>query len=288
MTWKRKCYITLMKVLMYLSVILTASLTIFLIVYILVKGLPNISWNFLTTSPSYLSDSVGILPDILNTLYLVFTTVIIVIPLAVASAVYLNEYATNKKIVALIERASQTLSAIPSIIYGLVGMLCFCEFFHLNTSLLAGSFTLVMMNIPTVMQTTLESLKTVDDSYRQGSYALGAGKWHMIRTVVLPNCLDGIITGVILAIGRILGESAALLYTAGFAHVVHGYFTGLNSAGASLTVAMYVYAKVEGRFDEAYAIGAILMILTLLINLSVDKIASFVKNRPFRKESKRK
>lgn len=287
MSKKRKSYIIIMKALMYLSLILTASLTLFLIIYILIKGIPNISWKFLSTSPSYLSDEIGILPDILNTLYLVFTTVIIVIPVAVASAVYLNEYATNKKLVTLIERASQTLSAIPSIIYGLVGMLCFCEFFKLDTSLLAGSLTLVMMNIPTVMQTTLESLKTVDDSYRQGSYALGAGKWHMIRTVVLPNCLDGIVTGVILAIGRILGESAALLYTAGFAHVANGYFTGLKSAGASLTVAMYVYAKVEGKFNESYGIGAILMILTLLINLSVDKIAGFIKNREFRQERKR-
>ncbi len=276
---KRKIYMFTMKAIMYISTILTTILVVFLIGYVLYKGLPNITWKLISTSPSFLSDDIGILPDILNTLYIVFTTVIIVVPLAVGAAVYLHEYASNKKIVAMIEYASQTLSAIPSIIYGLVGMLCFCQFFKLDTSILAGSLTLVMMSLPTVMQTTLESLKTVDDAYRQGSYALGAGKWYMIRTVVLPNCLDGIFTGVILAIGRILGESAALLFTAGFAHVVNGYFTSLFSAGSSLTVALYVYAKIEGKFKESYAIAAILMILTLLINLSIDKIVDLFKHK---------
>lgn len=283
---KRKTEMFILKLLMYISVILTTALVLFLIVYVLYKGIPNISWKLLSTSPSFLSDDVGILPDILNTIYIVFTTVIIVVPLAVGAAVYLNEYASNKKIVALIEYASETLSAIPSIIYGLVGMLCFCQFFKLDTSLLAGSLTLVMMSLPTVMQTTLESLKTVDDAYRQGSYALGAGKWYMIKTVVLPNCLDGILTGVILAVGRILGESAALLFTAGFAHVVNDYFTGLFSAGASLTVALYVYAKIEGKFNEAYAIAAILMILTLLINLLANKVVDIFKKKQIRGSEK--
>lgn len=277
---KRKAYIGTMKAAMYISTGLTAALVIFLVAYVFIKGIPHISWELLSTKPSYISGRIGILPDILNTLYIVLATLIFVIPLGVGAAIYLTEYAKNKKLVGMIEYAAETLSGIPSIIYGLVGMLFFCQFLGFKTSLLAGSLTLVIMNLPTVMRTTQESLKTVPQSYRDGAFGLGAGKWRVIRTVVLPGCVDGVITGCILSIGRILGESAALLFTAGFAHALNGIFEGLTSPGASLTVALYVYAKEQGEFGVAFAIAAILMILTLLINLSATLVSKhFARKR---------
>lgn len=262
----RRAYILTMRILMGAAAVITAALVLFLIVYVLIKGLPNVSWTLLSTAPSYLSDRIGILPDILNTLYIVIATLLIVLPLGVGAAIYLTEYATNRRLIGAIEYAAETLSGIPSIIYGLVGMLFFCQFLNMKTSLLAGALTLVIMNLPTIMRTTQESLKTVPQSYREGAFGLGAGKWRVIRTVVLPGCVDGVITGCILSVGRILGESAALLFTAGFAHALNSFFEGLSSAGATLTVALYVYAKEQGQFDVAFAIAAILMILTLLIN----------------------
>ena len=262
----RRAYILTMRILMGAAAAITAALVLFLIAYVLVKGLPNVSWTLLSTAPSYLSDRIGILPDLLNTLYIVIATLLIVLPLGVGAAIYLTEYAANRRIIGVIEYAAETLSGIPSIIYGLVGMLFFCQFLNMKTSLLAGALTLVIMNLPTIMRTTQESLKTVPQSYREGAFGLGAGKWRVIRTVVLPGCVDGVITGCILSVGRILGESAALLFTAGFAHALNGFFEGLSSAGATLTVALYVYAKEQGQFDVAFAIAAILMLLTLLIN----------------------
>ena len=263
---RRRLYIGTMRALMGLSALLTCALVLFLIVYVLARGLPNITWELLSTAPSYLTDRIGILPDILSTVYIVLATLCIVLPLGVGAAVYLTEYAQNKKLVAVIEYAAETLSGIPSIIYGLVGMLIFCQFLSMKTSLLAGALTLVIMNLPTVMRTTEESLKTVPQSYREGAFGLGAGKWRVIRTVVLPGCVDGVITGCILSVGRILGESAALLFTAG-------------SAGATLTVALYVYAKEEGEFEVAFAIAAILMILTVLINLAATLVGNYFKKR---------
>ena len=262
----RRAYILFMRILMGAAAAITAALVLFLIAYVLVKGLPNVSWTLLSTAPSYLSDRIGILPDLLNTLYIVIATLLIVLPLGVGAAISLAEYATNRRLIGAIEYAAETLSGIPSIIYGLVGMLFFCQFLNMKTSLLAGALTLVIMNLPTIMRTTQESLKTVPQSYREGAFGLGAGKWRVIRTVVLPGCVDGVITGCILSVGRILGESAALLFTAGFAHALNGFFDGLSSAGATLTVALYVYAKEQGQFDVAFAIAAILMLLTLLIN----------------------
>ncbi len=276
---RRRAYIGLMRTLMAIAVILTAALVLFLIIYVLAKGLPNITWKLLSTKPSYLSGSIGILPDILNTLYIVIATLVIVLPLGVGAAIYLTEYATNKKLVAVIEYAAETLSGIPSIIYGLVGMLFFCQFLGMQTSLLAGALTLVIMNLPTIMRTTQESLKTVPQSYREGAFGLGAGKWRVIRTVVLPGCVDGVITGCILAVGRVLGESAALLFTAGFAHALYGFFEGLNSAGATLTVALYVYAKEQGEFGVAFAIAALLMIFALLINLATMLVEKHFKRK---------
>ena len=274
---KRKIYIGLMRGAMILCTALTAGLVLFLMGYVLVNGIPNISWELLSTKPSYLTERIGILPDILNTLYIVLATLVIVLPLGVGAAIYLTEYAKNKKLVAMIEYAAETLSGIPSIIYGLVGMLLFSNNF--GTSLLAGALTLVIMNLPTVMRTTQESLKTVPQSYREGAFGLGAGKWRVIRTVVLPGCVDGVITGCILSVGRILGESAALLFTAGFAHALNGIAEGLTSPGATLTVALYVYAKEEGEFGVAFAIAAILMILTLLINLSATLVGKYFAKR---------
>lgn len=275
----RRAYIITLKILMALATVFTCAIVIFLIVYVMVKGIPNISWEMLTTKPSYLSDRIGILPDILNTLYIVIATLAIVLPLGIGAAIYLTEYASNKKIVGIIEYAAETLSAIPSIIYGLVGMLFFCQFLNLQTSIMAGALTLVIMNLPTIMRTTQESLKTVPQSYREGAFGLGAGKWRVIRTVVLPGCMDGVITGCILSVGRILGESAALLFTAGFAHALNGFFDGLGSAGATLTVALYVYAKEQGEFGVAFAIAAILMIMSIIINLSATLVEKYFNRR---------
>ena len=275
----RRAYILTMRILMGAAAVITAALGLFLIAYVLIKGLPTLSWTLLSTAPSYLSDRIGILPDILNTLYIVIATLLIVLPLGVGAAVYLTEYAQNKKLVAAIEYAAETLSGIPSIIYGLVGMLFFCEFLGMQTSLLAGALTLVIMNLPTVLRTTQESLRTVPQSYREGAFGLGAGKWRVVRTVVLPGCIDGIVTGCILSAGRILGESAALLFTAGFAHTLNKVILGLASPGATLTVALYAYAKEEGEFDVAFAIAAILMILTLLINLAAGIVGRQIQKR---------
>ena len=262
---------------MYAATGLTALLTLFLVVYVLVRGIPNLSLKFLSTKPSYLSGNIGILPDILNTVYIVIATLIIVIPLGVGAAVYLTEYASNKKLVGIIEYAAEALSGIPSIIYGLVGMLMFSNTF--GTSLMAGALTLVIMNLPTILRNTQESLKTVPQSYREGAFGLGAGKWRVIRTVVLPGCVDGVITGCILAVGRIVGESAALLYTVGFGHALNGLWKGLQNSGATLTVSLYLYAKEDGKFDVAFAIAAILMALTLLINLAAAAVGRYFRKR---------
>ena len=264
---KRKAYIALMRTLMAIAAILTGALVLFLIVYVLAKGIPNISWELLSTSPSYLSAKIGILPDILNTIYIVIATLVIVLPVGVGAAIYLTEYASGKKVVAIIEYAAETLSGIPSIIYGLVGMLFFCQFLDMQTSLMAGALTLVMMNLPTIMRTTQESLKTVPQSYREGALGLGATKWYMIRTIILPSSVDGIVTGCILSIGRIVGESAALLFTAGVGTVVaNNIFSAFTRSGGTLSVALYMYVSERGEFDVGFAIAAILMLLVLCIN----------------------
>lgn len=276
---KRKHYSLFMRICMGVSTGITCALAVFLIVYVLIKGLPEITWELISTAPSYLSNRIGILPDILNTLYIILATLFFVLPLGVGAAIYLTEYAKNQRIVTMIEYAAETLSGIPSIIYGLVGMLIFCQFFQMKTSLIVGALTLTIMNLPTIMRTTQESLKTVPQSYREGAFGLGAGKWRVIRTVVLPGCVDGIVTGCILSIGRILGESAALLFTAGFAHSLNGFFEGLSNSGATLTVALYVYAKENGEFEVAFAIASILMLLTLVINFLAGLVGSYFRKR---------
>ena len=277
---RRRAYDVVMRGLMLLCAGATCALAVFLIAYVLLKGVPNLSWSLLSTKPSYLEETIGILPDIISTVCMVLATLLMVLPLGVCAAVYLTEYAANRRIVAAIEYAAETLSGIPSIIYGLVGQMFFCQFLGMKKSLIAGAMTLVIMNLPTIMRTTQESLKTVPQSYREGAFGLGAGKWRVIRTVVLPGCVDGVITGCILAVGRILGETAALLYTAGFAHTLYGSLAEtLKSSGATLSVALYVYAKEQGEFDVAFAIAAILMALALLINLAAALTGRYFKKR---------
>ena len=277
---RRRAWGAMMRTLMMVCAALTCVLAVFLIAYVLVKGVPNLSWQLLRTKPSYLDGTIGILPDIISTVCMVLATLLVVLPLGVCAAMYLTEYAANKKLVAVIEYAAETLSGIPSIIYGLVGQMFFCQFLGMKKSLIAGAMTLVIMNLPTIMRTTQESLKTVPQSYREGAFGLGAGKWRTIRTVVLPGCVDGVITGCILAVGRILGETAALLYTAGFAHTLYGGLREtLESSGATLSVALYVYAKEQGEFEVAFAIAAILMVLALLINLAATLTGRYFKKR---------
>ena len=274
---RRRAYDRILRFLLYFCAALTCALLLFIIGYIFFKGLPHVTWQFLSTQPSFIKDTIGILPNILNTVYLVGVTLIITLPLGVGAAIYLTEYARNRRLVAAIEFATETLTGIPSIIFGLVGMLFFIQMMGLKTGVLAGGLTLVVMILPTIVRTTQESLKTVPQSYREGALGLGAGKWHMIRTVVLPGAVDGIVTGCILAVGRIVGESAALLYTAGFGLVLNNFVTALESSSATLTVALYVYASERGETDIAFAIATILMLLTLVINLSANLVGRKLK-----------
>lgn len=264
---------------MYLCAGITCALLIFLIGYIFFRGIPHLSWQLLSTQTSYIKDTIGILPNILNTIYIIIVSMVIVVPLGVCAAIYLTEYATNKKIVRLISFATETLTGIPSIIFGLVGMLFFVQILGIKQGILAGGLTLVVMVLPTIISNTTESLKTVPASYREGSLALGSGKWHMVRTVVLPNSIDGIVTGCIMAIGRIVGESAALLFTAGFGLVLNDFFTALNSSSATLTVALYVFASERGEIDVAFAIATILMILTFILNFAANFAAKKLKRK---------
>ena len=288
----RRVYDRTLRGLLYLCAGLTCALLLFLIGYIFYRGLPHITWELVSTQESILNDTTGILPSILNTVYVVVVTMLVVLPLGVGAAVYLTEYASNRRLVAAIEFATETLAGIPSIIYAMVGVLIFSQFMSLGKTLLAASLTLVILTLPTLIRTTQESLKTVPQSYREGSLGLGSGKWHMIRTVVLPNSIDGIVTGCILAVGRIVGESAVLMFTAGMSTTLNRFFVwngdlgaslaqtwlGLTqSSGATLTVALYVFAKERAQFDIAFAIGAILMIITLLINLCAKLVGKKLK-----------
>ena len=266
-----------LRALLYLCGLLVCALLVFLIGYIFVRGLPFVTWELLSTQTSMLKGTTGILPHIASTIYIIVLSMAIVLPLGVGAAIYLTEYASNRRLAAIIEFAAETLTGIPSIIFGLVGMMVFIQLMGLKAGILAGGLTLVVMILPTIIRTTQESLKTVPQSYREGALGLGAGKWHMIRTVVLPNAVDGIVTGCILAVGRIVGESAALLFTAGFGTVLYSFGEALNNSSATLTVALYLYANERGRTDIAFAIAAILMILTLVINLSASLVGKKLK-----------
>ena len=288
----RRVYDRTLRGLLYLCAGLTCALLLFLIGYIFYRGLPHITWELVSTQESILNDTTGILPSILNTVYVVVVTMLVVLPLGVGAAVYLTEYASNRRLVAAIEFATETLAGIPSIIYAMVGVLIFSQFMSLGKTLLAASLTLVILTLPTIIRTTQESLKTVPQSYREGALGLGAGKWHIIRTIVLPCSIDGIVTGCILSVGRIVGESAVLMFTAGMSTTLNRFFVwngdlgaslaqtwqGLTqSSGATLTVALYVFAKERAQFDIAFAIGAILMIITLLINLCAKLVGKKLK-----------
>lgn len=272
---KRRAKDAFLKLLMYAATAVIVLTLAFLIGYIIYRGLPKTTWELISSKPSLIRNRVGILPNILNTIYIIIMTLVFALPLGIGAAIYLNEYAANKRIVEIIELTAETLSGIPSIIYGLAGMLIFVQFFSLGTSLIAGAMTLVIMTLPTIMRTVQESLKTVPDSYREGALALGSGKWRMIRTVVLPSAADGIVTGCILSIGRIVGESAALLFTAGMANEIISLFEAPipGNAGSTLTVSLYMYAKERGDFDTAFSIALILLILTFLINTAAKLAA---------------
>ena len=273
----RRAWNGTMRFLLYAAAAIICALLVFLIGYILYRGVPNLSWQFLSSEESVINDIQGILPAIVNTIYVIVATLIFILPLGVGSAIYLTEYATNKKLVSVIEFATETLSGMPSIIFALVGMMVFCQTLGLGTSLMAGALSLVMMTLPTIIRTTQESLKTVPQSYREGSLALGSGKWHMIRTVVLPSSIDGIVTGCILAIGRIVGESAVLMFTAGMGmrmanfggDTIGEFFSNFfGAAGSTLTVSLYVYAKERADFDEAFAVAVVLLAIAFVINLA--------------------
>lgn len=279
-TTSRRIKDNILRYAVYASAGLVCIILLALIGFIFYKGLPGITSEFLSTQSSYVHDTIGILPNILNTLYIILVAMVIVVPLGVCAAVYLNEYASNKKVVRAIGFAVETLTGIPSVLFGLVGMLFFIQMLGLKAGVLAGGLTLVVMVLPTIISNTLESLKTVPDAYREGALALGSGKWHMIRTVVLPSAIEGIVTGCILAVGRIVGESAALLYTAGFGLILNSFMTALQSSSATLTVALYVYATERGEINVAFSVATILMIITLLLNLAANfSVSKLKKNK---------
>ncbi len=259
-------------------IILASSLTILLlatiIIFVVSKGIKSVNWGFLTTVTSVRKGTVGIAGNIVNTLLIVFITMLFVIPVGIGAAVYLNEYAKAGRLVQVIEFTTEVLSGIPSIIFGLFGMMFFGETLGLGYTLMTGSLTLILMVLPLVIRNTQEALKTVPDGYRHGAIGLGAGKWYMIRTILIPSAMPGIITGAILAIGRIVGESAALLFTAGSAKLLPKSFTlgGLKNkifqSGGTMTIQLYLSATSEGDFDTAFGIAVVLLVIVLAINIS--------------------
>lgn len=279
MSTHRKNMDRLLRGLMGLCSGITCLVLLMIIGYILYRGIPSLTWNLLSTEPNNLTGNIGILPNILNTLYIIFVAMIIVLPLGVGAAIYLTEYSTSRKLTNLISFAAEILTGIPSILFGLVGMLIFIQIGGLKQGILAGALTLVLMVLPTIISNTRESLLTVPRSYREGALALGSSKWHMIRTVVLPSALDGIITGCILSVGRITSESAALLFTAGFGLKMIGFVQALQSSSATLTVALYIYASERGAYDIAFAIAIVLMALTLALNLIASKTAKKIQEK---------
>lgn len=279
MSTHRKNMDRLLRGLMGLCSGITCLVLLMIIGYILYRGIPSLTWNLLSTEPNNLTGNIGILPNILNTLYIIFVAMIIVLPLGVGAAIYLTEYSSSRKLTNLISFAAEILTGIPSILFGLVGMLIFIQIGGLKQGILAGALTLVLMVLPTIISNTRESLLTVPRSYREGALALGSGKWHMIRTVVLPSALDGIITGCILSVGRIISESAALLFTAGFGLKMIGFVQALQSSSATLTVALYIYASERGAYDIAFAIAIVLMALTLALNLIASKTAKKIQEK---------
>ena len=269
---------TLIRGLIWLCAIITISITAGIIVYILIRGLPSISWSFLTTQPSELHGTIGILPNIINTLYIVIITLLIATPIGIGSAIYLTEYGGRSKLVKVIEFTTETLAGIPSIIYGLFGFMFFVVFMKLQYSIIAGGLTLAIMVLPTIIRTTQEALKSVNPLYREAALGMGATRVHMIRTVLLPSAMPGIMTAVILSIGRIVGESAALIFTAGIGTkmlrmTLPGFFEHFMTSGATLTVQLYQYAMRGEDLGISFAIAAVLVIIVLIINFSTKRLA---------------
>ncbi|MBO6240119.1 MAG: phosphate ABC transporter permease PstA [Butyrivibrio sp.] len=268
-----------LRMLIYMCASFSVLLLTLIILYVLVKGISIVNWSFLTSVTSVLKGTVGIAGNIINTILIILITMVIATPLGIGSAIYLSEYAKSEKIVTLIEYATETLSGIPSIIFGLFGMMFFGERLGLGYSLLTGSFTLIIMVLPLITRNTQEALKTVPDIYRSGAIGLGSGKWHMIRTILLPYAMPGIITGAILAIGRIVGESAALLFTAGSAkqlpNGIKGLLDKMFQSGGTLTIQMYLSATSEGDFETAFGIAVVLLVLVLLINLGTKVLIKY-------------
>ena len=273
----------ILTVLIDLAAIFSILLLIAIMGYVFFRGLPQISLSFLTSVPSTIKGTFGIAGNIVNTLYIVILTLLIATPIGVGSAIYLNEYAKPGKIVRLIEFTTETLSGIPSIIFGLFGMIFFGETLGFGYSLFTGSFTLVLMVLPLITRNTQEALRTVPDSYRTGALGMGSTKWHMIRTILLPSSMPGIVTGIILALGRIVGESAALLFTAGSDYKLPK-FTGAfgdnlakmahkaMESGGTLTIELYLQMQ-KGQYDNAFGIGCVLIIIVLILNL-LTKLAA--------------
>ncbi|BDF58559.1 phosphate transport system permease protein PstA [Christensenellaceae bacterium] len=263
----------------YACAILTVAILFYLLIYIMIRGLPQVNWSFLSTAPSALNKTVGILPSILNTLYMIGITLLIATPIGVGAAIYLNEYAKRGKIVRVIEFTTETLAGIPSVLYGLFGAVFFGVTLQLGYSILAGALTLVLMILPVIVRTTQEAIKTVPDEYREGALGIGTTKWHMIRTIILPGAVPGIITAIILAIGRIVGESAALLFTSGIGTNMPNHFFGhVMESGATLTVQLYTYAA-KGQNDAAFGIAAVLVVIVLTINLLTNYLSKRFSSR---------
>ena len=274
---KRRIYTRIMLFLAYLATVMTVFVVGFIIVYVFVRAIPHFSWQLLTSKPSYINETIGVLPDILNTIYMVALTLLIAAPIGIGSAIYLNEYAKAGKIVKIIQFTTETLSGIPSIIFGLFGMVFFGTTLGFGYSILTGSLTLTIMVLPLITRNTQEALKTVPDSYRSGALGMGATKWYMIRTILLPSALPGIVTGVILAIGRIVGESAALLFTAGSGFLLprtaEGFLTKIMEPGGTLTIQLYL-SMTKGQYDVAFGIATVLLVIVLAINIFTKILAS--------------
>ena len=253
--------------LIYLSMIVTVTILLWIIGYVTYRGISKVNWQFISTVPSTINETFGILGNIINTLYIIVITLLIALPIGIGSAIYLNEYAKNKKFVRVIEFTTETLAGIPSIIYGLFGMVFFGITLNLKFSILCGSLTLTIMILPVIIRTTTESLRTVPKGYRDGAIGIGTTKWYMIRTIILPSAAPGIVTGTILAIGRIIGESAALLFTAGSVYLLpRNLFTHIFSSGGTLTIQMYL-SMSKAEYDNAFGIGFVLLCLVFLLNI---------------------
>ena len=252
------------------------AMVVYFIAVILFRGIPSVTWPFLTTAPNPIKQTVGIMPSIINTLYIVVAALLISVPIGVGGAIYLNEYAKNRKFVRLIEFATETLSGVPSILYGVFGYMMFVMMFGFKVSLISGALTLAIMVLPIMIRTAQEALRTVPESYREGALGMGATKWYMVRTILLPSSLRGILTGIILSIGRMVSESAALLLVAGGSAMYMpkgSIFNQFMRAGSTLSVELYRYASSRGDNDTAFGIAAVLIVIVIVLNLLTRFIA---------------